>query len=390
MAGGRLNQASPGIGSALAHGPCADAGLSFPGAPVWYDPTMPSPPELPSIAQVREMHDRLCGEIHKVIVGQDEVVEQILTCVFCRGHALLVGVPGLAKTLLISTIAGALTLEFNRIQFTPDLMPSDITGTEVIEEDKATGQRRLRFVRGPVFANVVLADEINRTPPKTQAALLESMQERQVTVGGERHELPSPFFVLATQNPLEQEGTYPLPEAQLDRFMYQVLIRYPTAEEELEVMRRSATKGEQQVQRVLDGAGIEQIQHVVRRVPVPDYVMAYALRLVRATRVTEPEGRALAPAIVRDYVAWGAGPRASEYLILAARGRALLSGSPHVTPEHIREVALPVLRHRIMTNFNAEADQVRADQIVEGLMEAIPVEGTGGRQAAQMDEVMKS
>ncbi|KAA0213760.1 MAG: MoxR family ATPase [Leptolyngbya sp. PLA3] len=351
---------------------------------------MPSPPELPSIAQVREMHDRLCGEIHKVIVGQDEVVEQILTCVFCRGHALLVGVPGLAKTLLISTIAGALTLEFNRIQFTPDLMPSDITGTEVIEEDKATGQRRLRFVRGPVFANVVLADEINRTPPKTQAALLESMQERQVTVGGERHELPSPFFVLATQNPLEQEGTYPLPEAQLDRFMYQVLIRYPTAEEELEVMRRSATKGEQQVQRVLDGAGIEQIQHVVRRVPVPDYVMAYALRLVRATRVTEPEGRALAPAIVRDYVAWGAGPRASEYLILAARGRALLSGSPHVTPEHIREVALPVLRHRIMTNFNAEADQVRADQIVEGLMEAIPVEGTGGRQAAQMDEVMKS
>lgn len=351
---------------------------------------MSSPPELPSTNQVREMHDRLRGEIHKVIVGQDEVVEQILTCVFCRGHALLVGVPGLAKTLLISTIAGALTLQFNRIQFTPDLMPSDITGTEVIEEDKASGHRRLRFVRGPVFANVVLADEINRTPPKTQAALLESMQERQVTVGGVRHELPSPFFVLATQNPLEQEGTYPLPEAQLDRFMYQVLIRYPTAEEELEVMRRSATKGEQQVERVLDGAGIEQIQQVVRRVPVPDYVMAYALRLVRATRVTEPEGRASAPAIVRDYVAWGAGPRASEYLILAARGRALLSGSPHVTPEHIREVALPVLRHRIMTNFNAEADQVRTDQIVEGLIEAIPVEGAGGRQAVQMDEVIKS
>ncbi|MCL4221430.1 MAG: MoxR family ATPase [Phycisphaerales bacterium] len=351
---------------------------------------MPSLPEMSGITQVREIHDRLCGEIHKVIVGQDEVVEQILTCVFCRGHALLVGVPGLAKTLLISTIAGALTLQFNRIQFTPDLMPSDITGTEVIEEDKATGQRRLRFVRGPVFANMVLADEINRTPPKTQAALLESMQERQVTVGGVRHELPNPFFVLATQNPLEQEGTYPLPEAQLDRFMYQVLIRYPSAEEELEVMRRSATKGEQQVERVLDGAGIEQIQQVVRRVPVPDHVMEYALRLVRATRVTEPEGRALAPAIVRDYVAWGAGPRASEYLILAARGRALLSGSPHVTPEHIREVALPVLRHRIMTNFNAEADQVRADQIVEGLIEAIPVEGTGGRQAAQMDQVIKS
>ena len=345
---------------------------------------------LTDIDQVRATHDRLRSEISKVIVGQDEVVEQILTCVFCRGHALLVGVPGLAKTLLISTIASALSLQFNRIQFTPDLMPSDITGTEVIEEDKTTGHRQLRFVRGPVFANVVLADEINRTPPKTQAALLESMQERQVTVGGVRHELPIPFFVLATQNPLEQEGTYPLPEAQLDRFMYQVQIRYPSAEEELEVMRRSATKGEQRVEQVLDGAGIDQIQQIVRRVPVPDHVMHYALRLVRATRVTEPEGRELAPEIVREYVAWGAGPRASEYLILAARGRALLSGSPHVTPDHIREVAMPVLRHRIMTNFNAEADQIRTDQIVKGLLDGIPLEGISSREAAQMDEVMKS
>ncbi|GAB4386481.1 MAG: MoxR family ATPase [Phycisphaerales bacterium] len=343
-----------------------------------------------SVDQVRAAHDRLRGEIAKVIVGQDEVVEQILTCVFCRGHALLVGVPGLAKTLLISTIASALSLEFSRIQFTPDLMPSDITGTEVIEEDKTTGHRQLRFVRGPIFANVVLADEINRTPPKTQAALLESMQERQVTVGGVRHELPSPFFVLATQNPLEQEGTYPLPEAQLDRFMYQIQIGYPSAEEELEVMRRSATKGEQRIEQVLDGPGIEQIQQVVRTVPVPDHVMRYALRLVRATRVTEPEGRELAPQIVREYVAWGAGPRASEYLILAARGRALLSGSPHVTPDHIREVALPVLRHRIMTNFNAEADQVRTDQIIRGLLDGIAVEGIDPREAAQLDEVMKS
>ncbi|RMH14167.1 MAG: MoxR family ATPase [Planctomycetota bacterium] len=216
------------------------------------------------------------------------------------------------------------------------------------------------------------------------------MQERQVTVGGVRHELPSPFFVLATQNPLEQEGTYPLPEAQLDRFMYQVMIKYPTAEEELEVMRRSANKGEERIEPVLDATGIEQIQKTIRHVPVPDHVMKYALRLVRATRVTEPEGRELSPPIVRDYVAWGAGPRASEYLILAARGRALLSGATHVSVEHVREVALPVLRHRILTNFNAEADQVRPDQIVEGLLEAIPVEGASARESAQMDEVMRN
>ncbi|MBX3321513.1 MAG: MoxR family ATPase [Phycisphaeraceae bacterium] len=339
--------------------------------------------------QIRDVYSRLRSEIQKVIVGQDEVVEQILTCIFCQGHALLVGVPGLAKTLLISTIARTLSLEFNRIQFTPDLMPSDITGTEVIEEDKTTGHRQLRFVRGPVFANVVLADEINRTPPKTQAALLESMQERQVTVGGVRHALPSPFFVLATQNPLEQEGTYPLPEAQLDRFMFQVMIGYPTAEEELEVMRRTATRGDENVERVIDGQGISDIQQSVRHVPVPDHVMRYALRLVRATRVAELDEGVQIPAIVRDYVAWGAGPRASENIVLAARARALLGGSTHVTADHVREVALPVLRHRIMTNFNAEADQVKTDQIVDGLLRSVTVESSSAAELSQMDEVLR-
>jgi MoxR-like ATPase len=339
---------------------------------------------------VRRIHQNLREQIGKVIVGQDEVIEQILICVFCRGHGLLVGVPGLAKTLLISTIARTLSLDFSRIQFTPDLMPSDITGTEVIEEDKATGQRSLRFVRGPIFSNVVLADEINRTPPKTQAALLESMQERQVTVGGVRHELPHPFFVLATQNPLEQEGTYPLPEAQLDRFMYQVLIRYPSADEELEVMRRISTKDDQTIEAVLDGPGIEAIQRLVRHVPVAEHVMKYALRLVRATRVSEPEFKAAAPQIVQDYVSWGAGPRASENLILSAQGRALLAGETHVTPEHIRKVAKPVLRHRILTNFNAEADQVRTDDIIDGLLEAVSLEASDERESSQLDEAIRN
>ncbi|HHN78580.1 MAG TPA: AAA family ATPase, partial [Phycisphaerales bacterium] len=309
-----------------------------------------------TLRRVHETYASLRREISKVIVGQDEVVEQILMCVFCRGHALVVGVPGLAKTLLISTIARTMSLDFSRIQFTPDLMPSDITGTEVIEEDRATGHRSLRFVRGPIFANVVLADEINRTPPKTQAALLESMQERQVTAGGVRHELPKPFFVLATQNPLEQEGTYPLPEAQLDRFMFQILIRYPTADEELEVIRRSAHKGEVEVGEVIHADDIDRIADVIRHMPVAEHVMRYALRIVRATRVGETTEEI--PKIVRDYVSWGAGPRASENLVLAAKAGALLSGSMHVTPEHIRRAAPPVLRHRVLLNFNAEADQV--------------------------------
>ncbi|MEZ6242497.1 MAG: AAA family ATPase [Phycisphaerales bacterium] len=341
--------------------------------------------------QARESYQRLRDEVGKVIVGQDEVVDQILMSVFSRGHALLVGVPGLAKTLLISTIARALSLDFSRIQFTPDLMPSDITGTEVIEEDKTTGRRELRFVRGPVFANVILADEINRTPPKTQAALLESMQERQVTVGGVRHELPDPFFVLATQNPLEQEGTYPLPEAQLDRFMFQVLIRYPTADEELEVVRRSAHKGEESIAPVMSEDEIREVQRIVKHAPVAEHVMKYALRLVRATRVREEaDPRAPRPKIVDDYVAWGAGPRASEYLILGAKAKAVLDGASHVTPDHVRAVAHPVLRHRILTNFNAEADQVTTDAIIDGLLKTIPVESSPDAERRQMDRVLKS
>jgi MoxR-like ATPase len=299
--------------------------------------------------------------------------------VFCDGHALLVGVPGLAKTLLVSTIARAMDLKFSRVQFTPDLMPSDITGTEVIEEDKATGRRSLRFVNGPIFANVVLADEINRTPPKTQAALLESMQERQVSVGGVRHPLPDPFFVLATQNPLEQEGTYPLPEAQLDRFMFQVLIRYPTEAEELEVMRRSARKDEVKITPVIDGPRIAEVRRIVRHCPVPDHVMHYALRLVRSTRGGEGS-----PQVVRDYLAWGAGPRASEALVHAAKAHALVRGSGMVTDQDVRAVAHPVLRHRILTNFNAEADQVTPDSIVDTLLGEIPVtdEGPASRKLA--------
>ena len=351
------------------------------------EPRAASPDEA---QRVRESYVALREQIGRVIVGQDEVVDQILMCVFSRGHALLVGVPGLAKTLLISTIARSLNLEFSRIQFTPDLMPSDITGTEVIEEDKATGRRQLRFVPGPIFASVILADEINRTPPKTQAALLESMQERQVTIGGGRHALPDPFFVLATQNPLEQEGTYPLPEAQLDRFMFQVLIRYPKAEEELEVVRRSAHKGEEELSPVMGGEEIVRIQQIVKHAPVAEHVLRYALRLVRATRVREEADAANPrPQIVDDYISWGAGPRASENLVLAAKARAILDGSSCVTPEHVRAVAHPVLRHRILTNFNAEADRVSTDDIIEGLLEAIPVDSAGAREGAQMDRVLR-
>jgi len=343
--------------------------------------------------RVREVQDafaRLKAEIRKVIVGQDEVVDQMLTAIFCRGHVVVVGVPGLAKTLLISTIARSLSLGFSRVQFTPDLMPADITGTEVIQEDKDSGTRSLRFVRGPIFANVILADEINRTPPKTQAALLEAMQERQVTVGGQKHELPSPFFVLATQNPIEQEGTYPLPEAQLDRFMFQISIGYPTLKEEMEIVRRSSSRSHEVVAPVLDEAGILRVQEVVRGMQVADHVIAYALRLVRATRVKESMDLGLPRAKkVAEYVQWGAGPRASEFLILGAKCAALLDGSPHVTPEHIKKAAKPVLRHRLMLNFNAEADQITTDDVITDLLAATPVEGLTPDQKKMMDEVMR-
>jgi MoxR-like ATPase len=326
--------------------------------------------ELAAVEKLQKGYHDLKSELGKVIVGQEAVIEELLIALFCKGHALLVGVPGLAKTLLISTLSKTLGLSFNRIQFTPDLMPSDITGTEVIEEDKSTGQRVLRFVRGPVFANVILADEINRTPPKTQAALLEAMQEHQVTAGGKMHRLPQPFFVLATQNPIEQEGTYPLPEAQLDRFMFNINVGYPTEEEEFQIVRLTTAGREFNLQHVLSGDEVMQLQDVVRKVPVADHVIRYALQFSRLTRKGETGG--VVPDFVKDYVAWGAGPRASQYLILAGKARALLKGRYHVSTEDIRQVALPVLRHRIVTNFNAEAEGIKSDTIVRKLMEHIP------------------
>ncbi len=336
--------------------------------------------------EINEAFARLTAEVHKVIVGQDEVLNELLMAIFCGGHALVVGVPGLAKTLLISTLAKTMSLGFSRIQFTPDLMPSDMTGTEVIEEDKTSGARELRFVKGPIFSNVILADEINRTPPKTQAALLEAMQERQVTAGGVRHPLPQPFFVLATQNPIEQEGTYPLPEAQLDRFMFNIKIDYPTEDQELEIVRQTTSVEERQVTAVLTGEEVLRIQNLVRQVPVADHVLRYVLRLVRSTRIREASEK---PDIVQNYVSWGAGPRASQYLVLGAKAKAILSGASHVMPEHIRAVALPVMRHRIITNFNAEADGVTTDDIVNELADRIPVESSDAATAKQMDAVLQ-
>jgi MoxR-like ATPase len=342
-----------------------------------------------AVEQVRGAFDALRAEIGKVVVGQDEVVEQLLMSMFCRGHALVVGVPGLAKTLLISTVARTLSLDFSRIQFTPDLMPSDITGTEVIEEDRTTGHRELRFVKGPVFANVILADEINRTPPKTQAALLEAMQEHQVTAGGQRHALPDPFFVLATQNPIEQEGTYPLPEAQLDRFMFNITIAYPSEEEEMEVIRRTTCLESPQVSQVLTWQDVHRVQELIRQTPVADHVIRYALRLVRATRIREHSEDTPKPEIVRDYLAWGAGPRASQFLILGAKANAILNGQNHVAPENVKAVAKPTLRHRIITNFNAEADGVTTDDVIESLLEVIPVEGGSEADRKRLDAVTR-
>jgi MoxR-like ATPase len=338
--------------------------------------------ELAAVEKLQRGYQDMRTELGKVIVGQDAVIEELLIALFCRGHALLVGVPGLAKTLLISTLAKTLGLSFNRIQFTPDLMPSDITGTEVIEEDKTTGGRSMRFVRGPIFANVILADEINRTPPKTQAALLEAMQEHQVTAGGKQHRLPQPFFVLATQNPIEQEGTYPLPEAQLDRFMFNINVGYPSEDEEFQIVRMTTQGQKVDLKHVLSGDEVMALQEIVRKVPVADHVIRYALQFTRLTRKTEGG----CPDFVNDYVGWGAGPRASQYLILAGKARALLKGRYHVSTEDIRQVALPVLRHRIVTNFNAEAEGVKSDTIVKKLIEHIPHQATGemDRTAAKL------
>jgi MoxR-like ATPase len=329
-------------------------------------PTAPVAPDadIQAVKQLADAYKTMSQELAKVIVGQAEVVEQVLTAMFCQGHVLLVGVPGLAKTLLVKTISDVLHLSFKRIQFTPDLMPSDITGTEVIEEDRTTGKRVFRFVRGPIFASMVLADEINRTPPKTQAALLEAMQEHRVTNGETTYDLPEPFFVLATQNPIEQEGTYPLPEAQLDRFMFQTLVRYPTADDELQIMKQATTNYKVELSRMLDGATIVRLQQIVRRVPVAEHVYAYARDLVRATRPGEPG----VPAFINEMVQWGAGPRASIYLIMAGKARAILNGRVHVTTEDIAKVAHPVLRHRILPTFSAEAAGMNSDKVIDRLI----------------------
>ena len=342
--------------------------------------------DIQSVHRLNEAYRRITAEISKVIVGQHQVIEELMVALFARGHCLLVGVPGLAKTLLIHTLSDALSLQFSRIQFTPDLMPSDITGTEVIQEDRSTGTRELRFLRGPIFANVVLADEINRTPPKTQAALLEAMQEHQVTVGGVRHRLGEPFFVLATQNPIEQEGTYPLPEAQLDRFMFNIMIDYPDEEEELEIVKRTTADLNVTVTRTLSAEDICKLSQIVRKVPVADHVARYALRLTRMTRRERPE----APEFIRDYVSWGAGPRASQYLVLGAKARAILHGRYFVSPEDIQAVAAPVLRHRILTNFNAESEGIKPDHIIRKMLETIPAQQYETAERGSQPKVFRS
>jgi MoxR-like ATPase len=328
--------------------------------------------DIQAVQKLNEAYRLITEQLGRVIVGQRQVIEELLIAMFARGHCLLVGVPGLAKTLMIRTLADALALQFSRIQFTPDLMPADITGTEVIQEDKVSGSRGFKFLKGPIFANVILADEINRTPPKTQSALLEAMQEYQITAGGARHRLAEPFFVLATQNPIEHEGTYPLPEAQLDRFMFHVLVDYPSREEEFRIVRQTTADVETHVAPTLTGEQILALQKIVRRVPVADHVINYALELVRRTRTA-----ADAPDFIRSYVQWGAGPRASQYLILGAKARAVLQGRYHAACEDVQAVACPVLRHRILTNFNAEAEGIKPDEIVRRLIAGTKTKGEG-------------
>ncbi len=323
---------------------------------------------LEKVASARKM---LLEEVHKVIVGQDDVIEALLTALLAQGHCLMVGVPGLAKTLMVRTLSQALDLSFKRIQFTPDLMPADITGTDILEEDPATRQRTYKFVKGPVFTNILLADEINRTPPKTQAALLEAMQEYRVTASGKTYDLPRPFFVLATQNPIEQEGTYPLPEAQLDRFMFEVWVDYPGRGEELEILRSTTGRLPEPPLVVLEARQVLELQAIVRSVPVSDYILLYAADLARASRPVEES----APDFVRKYVTWGAGPRAGQYLVLGAKARAVLDGRVNVSAADIRAVAPLVLRHRIFVNFTADSEGVTPEKVVEMLLETVPEPG---------------
>ena len=324
--------------------------------------------DLAAAQRLRTAHEDLREQVGRVIVGQQEVVELLLISLFSRGHCILEGVPGLAKTLMVSTLSECLSLDFNRVQFTPDLMPSDILGTEVIEENRTTGGREFRFLPGPIFSNVILADEINRTPPKTQAALLEAMQERQVTIGGDRHPMADPFLVLATQNPIEQEGTYPLPEAQQDRFMFKIFVKYPSFDEEFSVARRTTSVEHPEVSPVLGGDEILGLQEIVRQVPIADHVVRYVLALVRQTRVNEPG----VPEFVQEWLSWGAGPRAVQYLILGGKARALLHGRSFVSTEDVQALAGPVLRHRIVTNFTAQSEGITPDTVIERLIEETP------------------
>jgi len=327
------------------------------------------PNEAQAVEQLAAAYQQMAEQIGKVIVGQKDVVEQLLMALFSRGHCLLVGVPGLAKTMLVSTVAKIMHLSFKRIQFTPDLMPADITGTDVLQDDPETGRRQFVFLPGPIFANIILADEINRTPPKTQAALLEAMQEHHVTVGASSFPLPAPFFVLATQNPIEQEGTYPLPEAQLDRFMFNIVVGYPTRDEELAIMKQTTSTYEASLEPVLSAEQILQLQRVVRQVVVADHVFNYAADLVRATRPRDPG----VLKFIAELVSWGAGPRASQNLIMGGKARAILHGRLHVTTDDIKAVAYPVLRHRLVTTFNADAEGITTDNIIDRLIKTIPL-----------------
>ena len=362
-----------------------------PSAPIGTTPTSDgqqglTPADAQAIEKLGAAREKIIKQLSQVIVGQHAVIEELLISLFSRGHCLLEGVPGLAKTLIISTLARTLNLTFSRIQFTPDLMPADITGTEIIEENKSTGSRDYRFLEGPLFSHVILADEINRTPPKTQAALLEAMQERQVTVGRIRHKLSDPFFVLATQNPIEQEGTYPLPEAQQDRFMFKVFVRYPNFQEEFEVARRTTAVQTGEIEPVLAAEEILELQRIVRAVPVSDHMIRYALSLTRQTRPGEPGS----PKFVQERLSWGAGPRAVQFLILGAKARALLRGRTHVAIEDLQALAKPVLRHRLVLSFAAESEGVTADQVIDQLLEATPTKEDELTRDARFQKIFAS
>jgi len=344
-----------------------------------------TPPDLAALAKLKSAQERIREQIRTVVIGQEEVVEQLLIAIFAGGHCILEGVPGLAKTLLVQTVARSLSLNFGRIQFTPDLMPADITGTEVLHEDRQTGIREFKFVHGPIFANILLADEINRTPPKTQAALLQGMQERQISAGNHHYKLPSPFFVLATQNPIEQEGTYPLPEAQLDRFIMKVIVGYPTKDEERKIYRAMTGAPPSDPTPVLSGEEVIELQNLIRRVPISDLLVDYTMNVVRATRKDDPES----PDFVRNWVLWGVGPRGGQSMILAAKARAALYGRPEVTVEDLKAAAVPVLRHRIVLSYNAEAEGQSPDTVIRKLVDSIPVHASTTTSDPQVQRALK-